>query len=296
MGHHQGMKVVAVIGLALAAAAGAQAPRLDLSERALVRLASRYVTEYEKQFAFLVADEEYRQSRLGADGQEVEKRHWRGELFLTYLAADGEWIAVRDVAEVDGKPVPDRADLRQLLLKGDRLRGLANDVAARNARFNIGRTERNFNEPTLPLLLLEEKRIGRINFDRKAVARDGDTTLATLAFEERDNEPTLVRLRDGSTVRARGQFVIDAATGAVRRTVFEIREPGFELFLETVYGRDERLDMWVPVLFTERYGTGGRFGSRRPSDPLLRAAEEVVNCEATYTNYRRFDVTARIKK
>jgi hypothetical protein len=290
------MKLVAVIGVTLMAAGAAQAPRLDLSERALVRLASRYVADYERQFAFLVADEEYRQLRLGADGQEVEKRHWRGELFLTYLAADGEWIAVRDVVEVDGKPVTDRADLRQLLLKGDRLRGLANDVAARNARFNIGRTERNFNEPTLPLLLLEEKRLGRVNFDRKSVTREHSTTLATLSFEERDNEPTLVRLREGTTVRARGEFVIDAATGAVRRTTFEIRQPGFELVLETSYGRDERLDMWVPVLFTERYGTGGRFGSRKPSDPLLLAAEEVIRCEATYTNYRRFDVTARIKK
>ena len=145
-------------------------------------------------------------------------------------------------------------------------------------------------------MLLEEKRLGRIDFDRKAVARDGATTLATLAFEERANEPTLVRLREGTTVRARGEFVIDAATGAVRRTVFEIRQPGFELTLETTYGRDERMNMWVPVLFTERYGTGGRFGSRRPSDPLLLAAEEVIRCEASYTNYRRFDVTARIKK
>ena len=69
-------------------------------------------------------------------------------------------MAVRDVMSLDGNALGDRPDLRDAFQ-----RLAAGDVAARfkeyNSRYNIGRTFRNFNEPTLSLLVLDERHRAR---------------------------------------------------------------------------------------------------------------------------------------
>lgn len=266
---------------ALATLPMTQAPeRPDVSERGLVAAATKYVVSYEKDFAFLIADEQYEQTRLDSRDRMLQRRVMRSELFLTYLPGDEEWIAVRDAIDVDGVPIKDRDDLRTLLSRKDGLRGVASQIVERNARFNIGAVERNFNEPTLALLLLEPRRAARISFDRTRVERQGDVTLATLAYEERDG-PTLVAGRLGPA-RAKGEFVVEAGTGVVRRTTFELSKAAVKVRLVTSYEKDAKLGLWLPTVFTERY-------------ELNAAPREVIVCEARYTNYRRFDVIARIK-
>lgn len=289
---HRRLLTAGTLALAAIAVAPTQTQTLNLSEKALVARASKYVAEYEKQFAFLIADEDYRQKRFDADGRLAQTRVLKSELFLTYLPADGEWIAVRDVMEVDGMRMANRDDLRALLSRGQEVRGSIGKVIARNAQYNIGRIERNFNEPTLPLLLLDAKRTSRIDFDRRSVAQDGNTTLVTLAFEERDS-PTLVSSRDEGPVRARGEFVMDGATGTIRRTVFQLSRPRVEVRLETRYSLDPKLELWLPAVFLERYESGGQGGRRRNNDAVVH---EVIEGEARYSNYRRFGVTATIKK
>lgn len=274
--------VAALLAVTRAPEARDQAPPgAGIPVDAVVRAATAYVSEYQRQFAFLVADERYEQRQLDASGREVERRTIRGELFMTYLPADGVWIAVRDVAEVDGQPIDDGEDLRRLLQQRESLRGLAQRIAARNARFNIGGVERNFNEPTLPLLLLDPKRVEGLRFERTRVTTDGDATLVTLAFTER-GRPTLVRGRRGPAP-SRGEMVIEATSGRVRLTAFELRDDPVTARLVTTYGHDRKLDLWVPQSFSERYEA--RRGRER----------ERVECDATYTNYRRFQVTGRIK-
>lgn len=289
----QALFVIAVASCAWTASASMQAPKINLSEKALTAAAVRYVADYEKQFAFLIADEEYRQTVFDADGRRARTQLLKAELFLTYLPADDEWIAVRDVMEVDGQPVKGREDLRALLLKREHM-PLVREIIHRNAKYNIGRVERNFNEPTLPLLLLSAKRIPRIKFDRLSVVKEPDATLATLAFEERQ-APTLIQSREEGSVRSKGQFLLDAATGTVRHTLFQLTRPGIDVRLETSYVKDEKLKLWVPSVFTERYETGDRIGGARTTNPAARASSERVECEAKYSNYRRFEVTARIK-
>lgn len=275
--------IVFASALAMAAmalrAAPAAAPQSETSTRALVAAAAKYVTHYQQDFAFLIADESYSQTRTDAGGH-TQNRLLRSEFFLTYLSADNEWVAVRDVLDVDGKPVTNREELRTLLAKGGEIRGLISQVIARNARYNIGSTTRNFNEPTLPLLLVGEKRVNDVKFDRRAVEREGSDTLAVLAFEER-GRPTLVRGPDGS-LPAKGEIILEPGTGIVRKTTFELERPGTKVRLTTTYARDEKLNLWLPDVFTERYE------SETP-------VSEVVLCEAKYTNYRRFEVTGRIK-
>src|SRR5262245_10990525 len=95
----------------------AQGP--DLSTRSLIAAATAYVTAYEAKFKFLVADEMYSQQVLDTNGRETERRQIEGELFLTFIPADDTWIAVHDIAKIDGQPVPNRDDLRALLQKGE---------------------------------------------------------------------------------------------------------------------------------------------------------------------------------
>jgi hypothetical protein len=63
----------------------------------------------------------------------------------------------------------------------------------------------------------------------------------------------------------------------------EFSQNGITARLTTTYAYDEKVEMWVPVSFTERYE------SRRED-------REVILGEALYTNFRKFEATARIKK
>jgi hypothetical protein len=257
---------------------------VDTSERAVVRAASAYVETYRRDVAYLLADETTTQTRRRGDAEVVDARRLQGELFLTYLDADRAWIAVHDVATVDGVPVPtpDRDDLMRLLAGSDAFAGIARRVADRNARFNLGSVARNFNEPTLPLMLLNADRVGAVSFDRAAVTRDDSSTLVALKYRE-DDRGTLVR-SPTRPLRASGELLVEAGTGRVRRTTFSVRQGSLRADLVTTYAFDERLNLWLPATFTERY------------EGEVDDAKEVIECETTYSNYRRFTVRARIKR
>jgi hypothetical protein len=262
---------------------GRQDPKPDLSTKALVAAAANYVANYQEEFKFLLADEEYVQRLSSSNGRVTEERRLKGELFLTFLPGDGEWIAVHDFKEVDGKPVPDREDVRALLQKGD-VRGTAARIAEKNARFNIGRLGRNFNEPTLALLLLHRKRVQDIDFDRDRVVTQDGRTRVTLRFKEGDRQSLVRNAITTDHIYAKGLLTIDALTGRVERTEFEIDVNQTNSRLVTEYQPDEKLQLWVPVVFRERY------------HDARERERQLIQCEARYTNYRRFEVSGRIKK
>ncbi|HEY7475898.1 MAG TPA: hypothetical protein VH679_12850 [Vicinamibacterales bacterium] len=270
--------LIALAMMTIAASSSQQ--KVDVSTRAVVAAATKYVVDYETKFKFVIADETYTQALYDRDRQQTGARRMKGELFLTFIPADAAWLAVHDFAEVDGTAVPDREDLRLLLQKGETL-SVVRTVLGRNARFNLGTIVRNFNEPTLALLMLEPKRVNSVSFNREEVQRIGGRTLVRLSFRERER-PSLVRTDRGRPVFARGEFTIDAETGRVERSVIEFVDGAILARLTTTYALDEKVEMWVPVAFAERY-------ERTNND------RELILCEADYTNYRRFEVTARIK-
>ena len=268
--------------LLVVAAAGivaAQEP-LNTSTKAVVAAASAYVTNYQSRLRFVVADEAYTQE-VRRDLGPIERREMIGELFLVFLPGDNEWIAVHDVAEVDGRKVVDRDRLQGLLRQGEVSR-VAALVARRNAAFNIGRISRNFNEPTLPLLLLGPQRVSSVSFDRRRVDRTDSGARVTLSFTDR-GRPTLIRGIRGDHINSTGELVVDADTGRIERTLLRLETRDIEATLSTDYALDEKLELWVPSVFREIY-TGRVDGVR-----------EVISCEARYTNYRRFEVTGRVK-
>jgi hypothetical protein len=250
--------------------------------QSLLDRAAAYVRDYQEKLRFVLADEEYHQAVFDPAGRETAKRTISGELFLAFVPGDGKWIAVHDVRRVDGVAVTDGEDLRKLLEAGE-VTPVARRVAERNAKFNLGSVRRNFNEPTLPLLLLAPERRRDVSFERGGVSLYANRTIGTLTFRERER-PTLIMNERGQPLYARGELLVDTETGTIYRTRFTLRDGDVEVELQTDYVLDTRLELWVPSRFTERYDA---IGDRR--------RRELIVCEALYTNYRRFDVRGRIK-
>jgi len=267
----------------------APAQTLDMSTRAVVDRAAAYVKAYQRELTSVLADEVYMQDivvQIPADPKMPRMRTLQSEVFFMFAPANHDWMAIRDVVAVDGKPVGDRPDITEAL------RTLpARDVAATfkkyNSRFNIGRTFRNFNEPTLSLLVLDDQHRHRFSFDRKRVEND----LVTLAFTEKDS-PTLIFDLKRGRVFSKGELIVEARTGRVRRTVLNAKISDVKLQLTTEYSPDKRLGIWVPTVFREQYEYGVATSDSLSID---RAEYENILCEAKYSNYRRFETTVRIR-
>lgn len=280
--------------VALAVVVASQTPQApDTSTQAVVNAAAAYVAEYQRQLTSILADERYTQeivSQAPPDLRMPRARYMRSEIFFMFAPADHDWMAIRDLMELDGKALSDRPDLRlalQTLPAGD----VAVKFKAYNSRYNIGRTSRNFNEPTLSLLVLDDHHRARFSFDRKRVERTGDAVLVTVAFAEKD-APTLIRDTRRGPVFSRGEVVVEAGSGRVRRTLLTARVDAGSLELTTVYSPDQRLGMLVPTVFQERYDQGVASSSRFGDS---ESEHEHILCEARYTNFRRFATSVRIK-
>jgi len=108
-------------------------PAPDTSVKAVTMAAAKYVTDYEQRLSFLLADEQSTQQVFDGSGHETARRALAGELFVTFLPGDRAWISVHDTVEVDGRPLDNREDLRQLLGR-EPVAGAARLLANRNAR------------------------------------------------------------------------------------------------------------------------------------------------------------------
>lgn len=247
---------------------------------ALVDRAAAYVLDYQQQLTAVVADETYTQQvrlQVPRDTGMPPSRTTISEIFFLYVPGY-DWMAMRDVAMSDGRPVLNRPDLKEAL------RTLAAPEVAKqfksyNSRFNLGRVLRNFNEPTLALLVLGPRHRERFTFTPRRTVRVGGETLTVIGFQEA-KAPTLVSNVDGTSVFSSGEVTVEPSTGRVRRTLLALKIGSISMSLSTDYEQDKRLEMLVPVRFRERYQDGG---------------VEDIACEATYTNFRRFEVQTRIR-
>jgi hypothetical protein len=197
-------------------------------------------------------------------------------------AASGGWLGYRDVMEVDGKPVPDRGGRLQALFRSDTpdLQA-ARKIADEGARYNIGSVSRNFNVPTTVLFFFHAGNLPRFSFRRSGRERiDGVDTLVIDFHEERI--PTLIMNSDRKDVPASGTLWVNPVDGTVVRSRLELREfdnAGSKATVDVVYRKDPGVGMWVPSRMTERYTSG----------------TETTNTVATYTDFKRFQTSIKIK-
>jgi len=284
------LTLYALIGSALFAP-----PAADVSTRAVVDRAVAYVRAYQEQLTSVLADERYMQRvvhQTPSDPSTPRQRTMRSELFFMFARGGDGWMAIRDVVEIDGHAVDNRPDLRDALRRlppGD----VAQTFKDYNSRFNLGRIYRNFNEPTLSLLVFDGEHRRRFSFDRKRVEQSGDMALVTLAFTERER-PTLIRDVNNRRVFSKGEVIVEAATGRIRQAVLTATIGPLRVQLTTIYAHDARLGMWVPATFHEQYEYGLP-ASDAKAHHESGAQYETIVCEAAYINYRRFETSVRIK-
>jgi hypothetical protein len=135
--------------------------------------------------------------------------------------------------------------------------------------------------PTFALLVLHAGNQPRFSFTK--AGGDGATGSSTcdVDFQETDS-PTIIRNGVGGDVPASGTFRIEPVTGRVLRSelIAGSTATGVALKALVSYEHDRKLQLWVPREMREEYAT---------------ASNERLQCVARYSNYRRAEVTSRIR-
>ena len=260
-----------------AAPSSHRSSRIDTALEAILAKGSAYVANYREQLTYVMATERSKQTLVGgyAAGGSAEET-LASDVYFVYVPADKVWMVLRDVEIVDGKVLKNRDNMRELINSAQV--GAARALKDRNARYNLGTVLRNFNEPTLSLLVLDEQQRRRFTF-----ARQGTRGSAiTVSFVEHAL-PTLIIDTSGKPAFSSGELSIDPATGRVEHARLSVRlSGGIDAVLTTTYRNEPALKMWVPAKFDEQYSVGGR----RP---------EKITAASTYSDFSRFDVSVRIK-
>jgi hypothetical protein len=264
-------------GVALAGPQTAQ-PSLET----VVARMSDYLARYADDMSTVVAREQYEQHVTGPDGERAVRLE--SEFALVRLAGSRAWLGFRDVLRVDGRPVQDRENRLAELLNEPPAGAFveARRIADESARFNIGPLQRNFNNPTTALELLDRRHRDTVRFSRAGMETSGGRSVLILKFREHAR-PTIIRTPGGRHVPAEGRAWIDPSSGAVVRTALHLRDftpDRSRATIDVLFGLEPALKLWVPVEFSERYEVG---------DGL------VIGGKATYSNYRRFRTISRIK-
>lgn len=275
-------------------ARSAAAVSLDAEIDGVLQRLGRYVSEYGQQASLIVGIEHYTQHYENAPVGQPSDRQSTAEYALVKTARAAEWAGFRDVIELNGKPVPDRRDrLRQVFGAGTPDVSEARHIADESARFNIGPTRRNFNEPISALFFMLPARQPRFAFTRKGGAKLGGIDAWQIDFEEK-SRPTIIRTSEGRDAPSRGTLWIVAADGTVVRT--KLLLSGFagvesRCSIDVAYRRDPRLGLWLPERMSEQYA------AKVQDNPLggRTATTAIVTATATYSNFKRFETGATMK-
>lgn len=288
--------VGSVLFLALLATAGPLAGAAAQGRSSLQDVLARagaYVVEYGEALATIVADEEYVQELVAADGRVLERRVLDAEIVFVRLADSREWQAFRNVLRVDGEDIAGAARRLERLFSAapSSVVDQARRMATEGARYNLGPLLRTFNAPTMPLQFLHPSHQDRFRFTREGEETMEGEDVWVVRFRDRGGA-TLIRDTAGRAVPVDGRFRIAPGDGRVVGASFVAT--GFlpderggrrsRAELDVRWHADERLALWVPAEMHERYAGPWDDGGV-PYDIVGRAR---------YANYRRFEVDARI--
>jgi hypothetical protein len=250
-----------------------QSPDVPLDE--LLANAERYVVEYEPQLSHCVAREEYVQL---VSLPIRRSRTLRSDfLFLRSPEVDS-WIGVRSVYEVNGRPVSNRDDnrLREIAAASPSdAAKLAEAVAKENAQYNLG-IDRTVNVPNLLLGWLRAEVRHRLRFRRRGLETIGGVSVRRIDFEE-TRQPTLIQSH-GEDLVSSGSIWVEQASGRVWQTELRNGTKAATFMMRVRYEFEPRLGILVPIKLEEAV-TGA----------ILQRGD------ATYSNYRRFGTSTRIK-
>lgn len=294
--------LLALILSTFAAKATTQDPERSPLARLLVR-AGEQVRHFEEQFALVVSDEDYRQHASGQvmapkgdrlPGQYstpfrplTAHRRTLSEMLFLWLPEDAVWLTVRNVRFADGQAVAgsqrrlNEAFAETGARRMERLRELVNE----SARFNVGRTFRNFNYPTQVLSYLDPALQSRFDFKLSGRERSSGVAVWKVTYDERAT-PTVIR-GDGHDLRSRGAVWIADEDGSIVRTLLRLTIASGEAIgtasVDVRYRHHLGLAMWVPSRMVETY-----------VEMKGATVTERIAGEATYTNVRHFETSGRL--
>jgi hypothetical protein len=272
------------IAAALGLLAALQSPSADdLAERL-----RSYLLSYEPKLSELIADESLRQQDLPSlnreSGEPFYNRTLKSEVAFIALPANAGWLGFRRVLRLDDRPVgDDTGSLREVLANGAQSDyAKAKEMLADSARYNLGE-RRTTNLPNLPLEMLHPRNAKRFSarIAGKAKIRGKNTTL--LVFVEAVS-PTIILATDGGDMRSIVKAWVETDNGRLWKAEVITRDTRdnafpFDAIVAVDFKEHDTLGMLVPATMREEFFAGMR---RRAWG------------EASYTNYRRFQTSARI--
>ncbi len=239
-----------------------------------------YVKRFREQLSGIVAEETYRQEinqtgRLNEGILIKGTRDLKSDLLLVKPSDSDQHVELRDVFEVDGKPVRDREARLEASLRDPRAGARIGAIIQESARYNIGSIQRTINTPLMPLQFLDTANQERFSFKHlpkprpvfsdKADEAVNETPVFrvaiemwTIEFRERGRD-TIIRSPGGGDRPARGRFWIDPATGAVLISEMIVEGGGVIATITVSYQSAPLMGFLVPIEMRESYV---RYGER----------------------------------
>jgi len=246
----------------------AQARSLD----AVLKLSAAYVEQFRKQLSEIVAEETYRQeivntARVG--GGAGRARTLRSDLLLVKPSDADRHVELRDVFEVDGKPVRDRRPRLEALVIDPAASMRIGEIIKESARYNIGSVERTINTPLMALLFLDRSNQERFQFKHVErpqpvfpEARDTainetpvfrvSTEMWAVEYKERRRN-TIIRAPNGDDRPAQGRFWINPSNGSVLISELIVDGGGVIATVTVSYQSEPLMGFLVPVEMRESY-------------------------------------------
>jgi hypothetical protein len=241
---------------------------------AVLQRAAEYVTTFHNRLSQMAAEERYTQrSETIGSGKGNGTTKWGervlvSDLLLVKPAGADDWLQYRDVFEVDGERVRDRAERLPALLADRSMSAAAqvDRIRRESARYNIGSIERDVNVPALAMRFLTPENQPRFTFKRAA-----DRSAATAAIApdtagafrvtaevwavdyEEVRKPTLIRTLRNKDLPAHGRFWIEPDTGRVLMTELRAGNKTVRGTIDVSYQSEPLLGLLVPIEMREEY-------------------------------------------
>ncbi len=268
--------VLALVGATIGLPARSQT---DGALDATLQKMAAYVAGYASKASLIVAVEKYTQSVVFQGANPSKPKQLVAEFAIVKVPGGGGWVGYRDVVEVNGEKVTDRANRLASLLTDDMAdASQVTKIANESARYNIGPISRNFNVPTAALFFFQPANLARFTFvgkDSKKI--DGVATLEVDFKETRT--PTFIMTRAGKDVPLEGTLWVVPEDGTVVRTRLRLRNFADQMAAPTQGAPAMR----APV--NPNTPTGGREAlSQSGSDSSItwNRLDSVADIEVTY--------------
>jgi VWFA-related protein len=274
---------------------------------AIIDRLARYVQRFDREFSGFVAEERYvqvikpwRGNPTGPDDEPtlawqegipsqlaagiVTRRQLLSDLLL--VPVNGQPMAFRDVAAVDGRAVRDRTERVTRLFLSERADRVAQLrlISEESSRYNIGTLKRTVNVPTLVLTFMRQAEHHRFRFKMQKDEQVDGHPCRVIAYAEKES-PTFIGSKNGRDIPVEGRVWLSVESGDVLRTELRFDVGGERRSVILVdFVQEARAAVLVPIQMWEWHEGVNLLGRTLGDKTLLEGL-------ARYSSYRHFEVT-----